>query len=98
MNQRSKKMAKFYREQRVPFVIQFLADNPVCLFRLPDRCTGESTTVDEKINRSQGGALVPGRKADEQGQVFHPVCESCHSYKTFHPAWAQEMGWSKSNK
>ncbi len=91
---RSKKMQTKYEQERIPFVKQFLEDNPRCMFAIPDRCTGKAVSVDEYINRSQGGEIVPGPKADAQGQRFHACCLICHDFKTFNPKWARENGWS----
>ncbi len=91
---RSKKMQEKYEQERIPFVKQFLEDNPRCMFAIPDRCLGRATTVDEYINRSQGGEIVPGPKADAQGQRFHAACIPCHQWKTDHPAKSRERGWA----
>tara|TARA_Y100000310_G_scaffold209107_1_gene209724 strand:+ start:1420 stop:1764 length:345 start_codon:yes stop_codon:yes gene_type:complete len=88
---RSKKMAKLYEEQRIPFVKTFLAENRTCMMCKEKR----ATEVDEYINRSQGGQIVPGKKAEAQGQRFHALCHDCHSRKTFNPKWARENGWSR---
>lgn len=63
-------------ERRV-FVAEFLAKHPVCQIQHLD-CRGQTVDVHEALARSAGGAIVPGPKADRQGQVFWGCCRMCH--------------------
>ena len=78
MRKRSKRMAKVYREQRVPLVRRLLAERPACEIAWDANCRGRSESVHEVIKRSHGGAIVPGPKAEAQGQRFVAACLPCN--------------------
>lgn len=73
---RSEKTEKFYREERIPFVISILESRPLC-----ERCQAkESTEVHEKLSR--------GRSGSSQASLVDPenvmaLCHDCHHYITF---------------
>ena len=97
---RMSKKRKAEAAGRRAFVAKLLAERPWCQI---GRCVpkngslwnARSVDVHEKIPRSAMGAIVPGEKADEQGQVFFAVCRACHDYIHLHPKWAKEEGWLK---
>ena len=86
--QRSKKTAEFYENERIPFVIKFIAENPYCQARLRG-CQGKSVDVDEIRLRSLGGNLVP---VDGDESNFRAVCRTCHSLITDRDPEAEEKG------
>ena len=81
---------------RRAFVSMFLRLNPECEAKLLGRCTIKATDVHESISRGRTGAIVPGEKADAQGQVFIPACNPCNRYVEDHPVWARSHGFTKS--
>lgn len=87
-------MKKVYEERR-PFVAKLLKERPYCEAAL-DGCWVKSTEVHETLARSATGAIIPGDKADVQGQVFRALCHMCHRFITDHPKWAKENGWARS--
>ena len=97
IRKRSKKREQAYSgpDGRRVFVSAYLEEHPWCEIR--HTCWrgkgSDSVDVHEKIPRSAMGAIVPGEKADEQGQVFFAVCRECHDYIHLHPKWAKEQGW-----
>jgi len=86
--QRSKKTAEFYAKERIPFVIKFLADHPMCAANLRG-CQGESVDVDEILPRSLGGNVVP---IDENDSNFRAVCRVCHTLITDRDPEAEKKG------
>ena len=90
---RSRRMARLYRLRR-KFVGAFL-DGRQCEGRrvIPGECFG-AMTVHEAIRRSALGEIIPGPKADAQGQRFHALCAGHHDYVTTHSAWAKRLGFS----
>ena len=91
---RSRKTAALYREVRVPLVRRLLAERPRCEIRWDERCRGRSESVHEVIKRSHGGAIVPGPKAEAQGQRFVAACIPCNGAVEDHPAEARRRGWA----
>ena len=75
-------MQAVYEQERIPFVIEFLTLNPRCQIVWDKRCQVSSRDVHEYIARSAGGAIVPGEKATEQGQIFFATCRPCHDVVT----------------
>ena len=59
-----------------------------------ESCWGRATSWHEKIKRSHGGVIVPGPKADAQGQVFFASCSPCQTAVEDYPAWARERGFA----
>lgn len=100
INRQSAKRKKAYagKDGRRAFVARLLAERPWCQV---GRCVpkngslwnARSVDVHEKIPRSAMGAIVPGEKADAQGQVFYAVCRACHDFVHSNPKWAKERGW-----
>ena len=80
--------------KRRQFVLQFLSEHRECQARL-EGCWIGAVDVHEWIPRSAGGAIVPGPKADAQGQCFMALCRKCHSYISDNTGWAREMGLLK---
>ena len=82
--------------KRRAFVAQFLADHRLCQVC---RRRG-SRDVHESLRRSAGGAIIPGPKADRQGQTFWAVCRTCHDMLTSPTAEERELalarGWIQS--
>lgn len=72
-----------------------LTEKPNCEVKWNAQCQQRSVDVHEVINRSQGGAIVPGPKADAQGQRFVATCRPCHTEITDHPAEARRRGWTR---
>ncbi len=77
LRQVSKKRAVLNVKRR-KFVKEFLEENPECEAKLPG-CTYYATDVHESILRAHQGAIIPGEKADAQGQTFHALCRTDHS-------------------
>ena len=71
IRKRSRKLAKVYREQRVPLVRRLLAEMPRCEARFSLICTGRSTACHEKVTRARGGSIT-----DEANIIC--VCHPCH--------------------
>lgn len=90
---RSRKMARVYVERR-RFVGEFLAERPRCEIRWDANCRGRSESVHEVVKRSHGGEILPGPKADAQGQRFVAACLPCNGAIEDHPAEARARGWS----
>lgn len=81
---------------RRAFVQEFLGDHRLCQVC---RRRG-SRDVHESLRRSAGGAIVPGPKADAQGQTFWAVCRGCHDMLTNPTAEERDRalaaGWIQS--
>ena len=94
IRKRSKRMEALYSGSggRRAFVSVFLADNPRCQIRW-ENCTEGSVDVHEWHTRGTGGAIIPGDKADRQGQKFFAVCRRCHTQIDEEPRRAKEEGW-----
>ena len=82
--------------ERAAFVKRFLGDHRLCQVC---RRRG-SRDVHESLRRSAGGAIVPGPKADAQGQTFWAVCRTCHDMLTNPTAEERDRalaaGWLRS--
>lgn len=89
----SRKRARVQRERRA-FVSEVLAEGPLCEIRWDANCRGRADGVHEVVKRSHGGALVPGAKAEAQGQRFVAACHYCNGAVEDHPAEARERGWA----
>ncbi len=91
INRQSAKRKKAYagKDGRRAFVKRVLAERPVCQMCKVNR----SVDVHEKISRSAIGAIVPGEKADLQGQVFFVLCREDHDFIHLNPKWAKEEGF-----
>ena len=94
ISRRSKKREAEYAGPtgRRAFVKAYLQMNRACVVQV-EGCNSLAQDIHEKIPRSAMGAIVPGEKATEQGQVFYAVCRQCHSYIHDNPKWAKEKGW-----
>lgn len=83
---RSKKMAKVYKQERVPLVQEMLDNILLC-----ERCGLRSPDdVHEIKSRARGGSIT-----DPANLVA--VCRLCHNWITTHPREAKEQGWLKSS-
>lgn len=85
---RSDKMAKIYREERVPLVARLLEERPYCEAKIRDVCTRYSQDIHEVVSRARGGSIT-----DEAN--CRAVCRPCHTFITDHPAIAAAMELSK---
>ena len=94
LRRRSKKMQTLYTDERIPFVKRLLKERPTCEVQWQD-CTEASVDVHEYIARGIGGAIVPGDKADRQGQRFVAICRRCHGDLDLDLPRAREEGWIK---
>lgn len=84
LRRRSKKTSSIYRTQRIPLVIELLADQPPC-----QRCQQAiATEVHEIKSRARGGSIL-----DRDNLAC--LCHTCHAWITTHPAAATEEGWLK---
>lgn len=92
IRRRSKSTAAVYRRERIPFVKAFIKANPWCKVKW-EGCTIWTQDVHEWWSRGTGGAILPGPKADIQGQRFIPVCRHCHGELDLQPERAKEKGW-----
>jgi hypothetical protein len=89
LNARSKKMAKFYKEVRVPYVKQAVGNGrKPCAIQSPD-CTHFVQSVHERLTRARGGGIM---KVHQEENLV-PCCFSCNSYVSEHSIWAEEQGW-----
>ena len=79
---------------RRAFVATLLASRPACEIAWDSRCRGRSESVHEVVKRSHGGAIVPGAKADAQGQRFVAACLPCNGAVEDAPAEARKRGWA----
>ena len=77
--------------ERRSFVAEFLPGKPCELAAVFGGCFGRMT-VHERIKRSHGGAIVPGAKAEAQGQSFHALCVGHNDWVEDHPAEARRRG------
>ncbi len=94
---RSKRREAMYAgpNGRRAFVARMLEEFPNCQIGAAE-CTGRAQSVHEVIKRSAGGAILPGPKAEEQGQRFLTACFICNGYVERFPKWARENGFSIS--
>ena len=86
IRKRSRKMAKVYREARVPLVRRLLAERPRCEARFLLICTGRSTACHEKLTRARGGSIT-----DETNVMC--VCRACHDAIHDNPAESERRGF-----
>jgi len=104
---RSEKKALWYKEQRAPFVADFLARNPRCVFKL----WIHGTTIEESppLNYTGGIVTTCGKLADDVHEI-HPqgrggsateekncigLCRAHHIYVTSQPAWSRAKGYTR---
>ena len=88
---------KAAQPERRAFVADMLRRSPGCQIGSPI-CTGRATQVHEAIKRSQGGAIVPGPLATEQGQEFFTSCWACNClWVEQNDHEARRLGFTKSN-
>jgi len=95
----SKARAKLNRE-RTAFTKKMRWERPTCEIRLEGICIGSPIFPHEAIRRSAGGAIVPGEKADAQGQVFWAACNPCNGALASTTGelteLAKQKGWIRS--
>ena len=89
---RSKRMAKYYRDVRIPAVKAAVGDggNP-CQART-SVCTGYVETLHEPASRGRFGGLIPAVAAG--GEL--PTCHRCNSWISEHPREAKAAGLLRS--
>ena len=92
IKKRSEKTQKFYGEERIPFVIDFLARYPKCQVQWDGGCQVASVDVHEVSLRSRGGNLVP---IDGDESNFLAVCRYCHRMIDMNKAEATAKGFIK---
>ena len=93
MRARSVKRARFYRTERVPLVVEMLAESPWCelgdrIWRVAPRwrgCTREAIGLHELRKRGQGGSLT------DRANLLR-CCGPCNSWVEDHPNLAHEAG------
>lgn len=90
---RSKATEQLYVQRRA-FVREFLTENPRCQIAWDGRCRGRAEGVHEVVKRSHGGAIIPGPKADAQGQRFMAACHPCNQAVEDVPAEARRRGFA----
>lgn len=93
IRRRSPRKRTLYDERR-DFVRRELARRPRCEVGY-EGCTGQSQDVHEVIARGRGGAIIPGLKADAQGQRWLSICRQCHEIVTIDSARARRDGFVK---
>ncbi len=88
IKKRSKKMQTLYEEERIPFVKEFLAENPICQVQWDRCCQQQARDVHEVLPRGRGGKIVKGKNQ------FKAVCGYCHYIITHvHVGEARERGF-----
>ena len=94
INRQSAKRKKAYagKDGRIAFRAMFIEANPHCMVAW-EGCTAWTQDVHEWWSRGTGGAIVPGPKAERQGQRFIPICRRCHGELDLQPDRAKEQGW-----
>lgn len=99
LRKRSVKMQAKYDgpNGRKAFVAGFLSEHPFCWVRW-ETCTGRSVDVHEAVPRGIGGDILPGPKAERQGQLFVAVCRECHTEIDLQSARARDEGWLRDIK
>lgn len=95
INHRSKRRRAEYAGKggRAQFVADTLERIPNCVIRWPGVCVDRAVDVHESILRSRGGALVPGPKAEAQGQRFYSCCRPCHDFTHAHRPASELLGF-----
>lgn len=93
LNPRSKKMAKFYKEVRVPAVIAVIGDMKRPCPVKSQVCTHYVQGIHEILPRGRAGGIIVAHKP---GNIIG-TCHACNSYISSHPLWAKDNGWLKSN-
>lgn len=93
---RSKKTAKRYKEERVPFVKYMLGKFPVCAAQLPG-CTHEAVDVHEILTRGRSGGVHGEAWLQEENCAT--LCRPCHTRITDDPKLGESIGLiSRSGK
>lgn len=93
LNPRSKKMAKFYKEVRVPAVIAVIGDMKRPCPVKSQVCTHYIQGIHEILSRGRAGGIIVAHKP---GNIIG-TCHACNSYISSHPQWAKDNGWLVSN-
>ncbi len=83
---RSKKMAKKYRDERVPFVVAMLEKNPRCQADVQGVCKIWAVHIHEPLQRSAAGSITDPENA-------MAVCGDCHRYIHANIPESREKGW-----
>ena len=93
LNPRSKKMDKFYKEVRIPAVIQAVGDGKRPCPVKSQVCTHYVQGIHEVLSRGRAGGIIVAHKP---GNIIG-TCHACNSYISSHPQWAKDNGWLVSN-
>jgi hypothetical protein len=108
---RSEKKKAWFRDERAPFVADYLERNPYCVFKL----WIHGTTLEESppINWDGGAVVRCNKKADDVHELipqgrggnaipingseenFLPLCRFHHSYVTQNPAFSRAKGYTR---
>jgi hypothetical protein len=86
MRPRSAKMARLYRQERVPLVVEMLLADGLQRCEFPRGCHRVATTLHELLGRAQGGSIT-----DRDN-----IRRSCIPHNTWaedNPAEAESIGW-----
>ena len=84
IRKRSPKMAKLYKDERVPLVKRLLAERTNC-----QRCgVARSQDIHEVKTRARGGSITDINN-------LRAVCRKCHNWITGNPQEAHDTGWLK---
>ena len=103
---RSEKKALWYKEQRAPFVADFLARNPQCSFLL--HVIGDSTEDYPVLEATRNVTRCPHR-ADDVHEIFPQgrggdaldqsnclgLCRRHHTWVTTHPMESRKLGYTR---
>ena len=94
---RSKKMAEFYRNERVPEVVEAVGGGKrPCQIKSPV-CTKYVQGIHEILTRARAGGIMA---ANFDGNKV-PCCHACNQYVTQDVEgmrWAKENGFLRSNR
>jgi len=89
IKKRSEKTAKAYRDLRVPFVKEILAERPTC-----ERCgVRASQDVHEVLTRGRSGGVHGTAWLDKDNVLA--LCRICHMWIDDNPKQAEEDGFLK---
>lgn len=83
---RSPKMAKVYRDERVPLTVATLAERRWCEIRWDANCTRLADALHELLPRGRGGSIT------EKANTI-PACNYCNGAVSDNPAEAEVRGF-----
>jgi len=86
---RSKKTAKIYKEERIPFVKRILSERETC-----ERCqSNPATEVHEILTRGRSGGVKGTAWLEDENVAA--LCWECHRIVTLDTDTAEDDGWVK---